>query len=65
MAPSRTAIVQAMQGIVGGANVVTDEMELKRSSVDRLHLYEDGKNVFQIALVCAFGISPTWPRLSV
>jgi alkyldihydroxyacetonephosphate synthase len=46
MAPSRTAIVQALQGIVGGANVVTDEMELKRSSVDRLHLYEDVHGVW-------------------
>jgi alkyldihydroxyacetonephosphate synthase len=46
MAPSRTAIVQALTGIVGGANVVTDEMELKRSSVDRLHLYEDVHGVW-------------------
>jgi alkyldihydroxyacetonephosphate synthase len=46
MAPSRTAIVQALQGIVGGANVVIDEMELKRSSVDRLHLYEDVHGVW-------------------
>jgi alkyldihydroxyacetonephosphate synthase len=46
MALSRTAIVQALQGIVGGANVVTDELELKRSSVDRLHLYEDVHGVW-------------------
>jgi alkyldihydroxyacetonephosphate synthase len=46
MAPSRTAIVQSLQGIVGAANVVTDEMELKRSSVDRLHLYEDVHGVW-------------------
>jgi alkyldihydroxyacetonephosphate synthase len=46
MAASRTAIVQALQGIVGPGNVVTDEMELKRSSVDRLHLYEDVHGVW-------------------
>ncbi len=43
---SRTAIVQGLQQIVGPANVVTDEMELKRSSVDRLHLYEDVHGVW-------------------
>jgi alkyldihydroxyacetonephosphate synthase len=31
---------------VGPANVVTDEQELKQSSIDRLHLYEDVHGVF-------------------
>jgi alkyldihydroxyacetonephosphate synthase len=43
---SRTAIVQGLQKIVGPANVITDEQELKQSSIDRLHLYEDVHGVF-------------------
>ncbi len=50
---SRTAIVQGLQQIVGPANVVTDEMELKRSSVDRLHLYEDVHGVWTQPLPAA------------
>jgi alkyldihydroxyacetonephosphate synthase len=46
MALSKTAIVQGLQSIVGGANVVTDEKELKQSSIDRLRLYEDVHGVF-------------------
>jgi alkyldihydroxyacetonephosphate synthase len=46
MGLSRTAIVEGLTRILGGANVVTDEMELKRSSVDRLHLYEDVHGVY-------------------
>ena len=46
MALSKTAIVQGLQGIVGGANVITDEKELKQSSIDRLRLYEDVHGVF-------------------
>jgi alkyldihydroxyacetonephosphate synthase len=46
MALSRTAIVEGLQRIVGPANVVTDEQELKQSSIDRLHLYEDVHGVF-------------------
>jgi len=33
MALSKTAIVQGLQGIVGGANVITDEKELQQSSM--------------------------------
>lgn len=43
---SRTAIVRELQQLVGAANVVTDEAELKRSSIDRLRLYEDVHGVF-------------------
>ena len=46
MALSKTAIVQGLQGIVGGANVLTDEKELQQSSIDRLRLYEDVHGVF-------------------
>ena len=46
MALSKTAIVQGLQGIVGGANVITDEKELQQSSIDRLRLYEDVHGVF-------------------
>jgi len=46
MALSRSAIVEGLRRLVGDANVITDEMELKRSSVDRLRLYEDVHGVF-------------------
>src|SRR5512141_2525337 len=50
---SRTAIVQGLQKIVGPANVITDEQELKQSSIDRLHLYEDVHGVFTQPLPAA------------
>ncbi len=43
---SRSAIAEQLAKLVGAANVVTDELELKRSSVDRLHLYEDVHGVW-------------------
>jgi alkyldihydroxyacetonephosphate synthase len=43
---SRTAIVDGLRQIVGAANVVTDPEELKRSSVDRLRLYEEVHGVY-------------------
>ncbi len=46
MGMSRTAIVERLVGIVGDENVVTDEEELKRSSIDRLRLYEDVNGLF-------------------
>jgi alkyldihydroxyacetonephosphate synthase len=46
MGLSRTAIVRELQQLVGASNVVTDEAELKRSSIDRLRLYEDVHGVF-------------------
>jgi alkyldihydroxyacetonephosphate synthase len=46
MALSRSAIVAALERILGAENVVTDEQELRRSSIDRLHLYEDVHDVF-------------------
>jgi len=46
MALSRTAIVEGLQNLVGIPYVITDEMELKRSSIDRLRLYEDVHGVF-------------------
>lgn len=46
MALSRTDIVRELQQLVGAANVVTDPEELKRSSIDRLRLYEDVHGVF-------------------
>ncbi len=46
MALSRTEIVRELQRLVGEANVVTDPEELKRSSIDRLRLYEDVHGVF-------------------
>jgi alkyldihydroxyacetonephosphate synthase len=50
---SRTAIVQGLQKIVGADNVITDEHELKRSSIDRLRLYEDVHGVFTRPLPAA------------
>src|SRR5512141_2290081 len=50
---SRTAIVQGLQKIVGPANVITDEQELKQSSIDRLRLYEDVHGVFTRPLPAA------------
>lgn len=46
MALSRTAIVEALRRLVGDSDVITDEMEMKRSSIDRLRLYEDVHGVF-------------------
>src|SRR5690606_8107956 len=46
MALSRTEIVRGLQQLIGEANVVTDPEELKRSSIDRLRLYEDVHGVF-------------------
>ncbi len=46
MGLSRTAIVRELQQLAGASNVVTDEEELKRSSIDRLRLYEDVHGVF-------------------
>ncbi len=46
MALSRTDIVRGLQGIVGAPNVVTDPEELKRSSFDRLRLYEEVHGVY-------------------
>jgi alkyldihydroxyacetonephosphate synthase len=46
MALSRAAIVAGLQSIVGASNVITDEQELKQSSIDRLRLYEDVHGVF-------------------
>src|SRR5262245_66380058 len=46
MGLSRTEIVEQLQRLVGASNVVTDPDELKRSSIDRLRLYEDVHGVF-------------------
>jgi len=46
MALSRTDIVRGLQKIVGAPNVVTDPEELKRSSFDRLRLYEEVHGVY-------------------
>jgi alkyldihydroxyacetonephosphate synthase len=62
MALSKTAIVQGLQMIVGGANVITDEKELKQSSIDRLRLYEDVHGVFPRPILAAVRAArSTWP----
>jgi len=53
MALSRAAIVEGLARIVGAQNIVTDEQELKQSSIDRLHLYEDVHGVFTQPLPAA------------
>ena len=57
MALSRTAIVQGLQQLVGAANVVTDEQELKRSSIDRLRLYEDVHGLYTRPLPAAVAMA--------
>ncbi len=54
---SRTAIVQGLQKILGPQNVLTDEQELKRSSIDRLRLYEDVHDVFTRPLPAAVAMA--------
>lgn len=46
MALSRNDIVRGLQSIVGAANVVIDAEVLKRSSFDRLRLYEEVHGVY-------------------
>ena len=53
MGLSRIAIVEGLRRIVGDANVVTDEAELKRSSIDRLRLFEDVHGLFTRPLPAA------------
>lgn len=43
---SREEIVEAMEGLVGGANVVTDEETLQHASIDRYRKYEDISGIF-------------------
>jgi alkyldihydroxyacetonephosphate synthase len=57
MALSRTAIVQGLQKILGAQNVITDERELQRSSIDRLRLYEDVHDVFTQPLPVAVAMA--------
>ena len=57
MALSRTAIVQGLQRILGPQNVITDEQELKQSSIDRLRLYEDVHGVFTQPLPAAVAMA--------
>ena len=57
MALSRTAIVQGLQDILGPQNVITDEQELKQSSIDRLRLYEDVHGVFTQPLPAAVAMA--------
>ncbi|MCE3284032.1 MAG: FAD-linked oxidoreductase [Steroidobacteraceae bacterium] len=57
MALSRTAIVEHLARVVGAENVVTDEQELQRSSVDRLHLYEDVHGVYTQPLPAAVAMA--------
>lgn len=54
---SRTAIILGLQKILGPQNVVTDEQELKRSSVDRLRLYEEVHGVFTQPLPAAVAMA--------
>lgn len=57
MALSRTAIVQGLQKILGPQDVITDEQELKQSSIDRLRLYEDVHGVFTQPLPAAVAMA--------
>jgi alkyldihydroxyacetonephosphate synthase len=57
MGLSRTAIVQGLQEILGARNVITDEQELKQSSIDRLRLYEDVHGVFTQPLPAAVAMA--------
>ena len=54
---SRISIVEHLARLVGAENVVTDEQELKRSSVDRLHLYEDVHGVYTQPLPVAVAMA--------
>jgi alkyldihydroxyacetonephosphate synthase len=53
MALAREAIVEELQRILGPENVVTDEDELRRSSVDRFRMYEELHGVWTQPLPAA------------
>jgi alkyldihydroxyacetonephosphate synthase len=57
MALTRTAIVDGLKRLLGPSNVVTDELELQRSSVDRLHLYEDVHGVYTQPMPAAVALA--------
>jgi alkyldihydroxyacetonephosphate synthase len=57
MALSRTSIIHGLRKILGPQNVVTDEQELKQSSIDRLRLYEDVHGVFTQPLPAAVAMA--------
>jgi alkyldihydroxyacetonephosphate synthase len=64
MALSRTDIVRGLQQLVGAPNVVTDPEELKRSSIDRLRLYEDVHGVFTRPVPAAVVMARGTPQVA-